>query len=442
MASEIIHVGIDDTDSPEGGCTTFVGYIVCKTLIEYGARFVDYPNLVRLNPNIPWKTRGNAAVAIHVTNVSETDVLEAVEEAVKRYSSLTHAKPNPAVAILRGGYGGEVLAGIYRHALARVTSSEAVKRVLQEFRVPVKTLCFRGERGVVGAVAALGFYFYEGDYTYELLVYRDPNVRNRDRHVNALSVAVFDRASKGITFANIYRNRPLITPHGPDPVIFGVRGDSPHALVAALKIVRFYEDAVGWIIYRSNQGTGAHLWRKVRIREVRPYDEVVVEGRVVSKPSVIEGRHVKFTITDGTGEIEVVVYRETGKLRSIALKLEEGDVIEVGGGVRPASSKHGITLNAEYIRVVSVARKFKLMNPPCPRCGARMESAGRGKGMVCPKCGFSVRVKAKVMVEVPRSLQPGLYLPDVKAYRHLTRPSERLFLRKSYRPLLHPLWIR
>jgi len=31
---------------------------------------MDYPYLVRLNPNIPWKTRGNGAVCIHFKKTS------------------------------------------------------------------------------------------------------------------------------------------------------------------------------------------------------------------------------------------------------------------------------------------------------------------------------------------------------------------------------------
>ena len=63
----LAHIGLDDTDTIKGGCTTYVATeIIKKTLPKIG--FLDYPRLIRLNPNIPWKTKGNAAIAISFTS--------------------------------------------------------------------------------------------------------------------------------------------------------------------------------------------------------------------------------------------------------------------------------------------------------------------------------------------------------------------------------------
>ncbi len=63
------HVGMDDTDSIEGMCTTFLCYSAVKRLLADGkTRLVDYPHLIRLNPNIPWKTRGNAGTLASAEN--------------------------------------------------------------------------------------------------------------------------------------------------------------------------------------------------------------------------------------------------------------------------------------------------------------------------------------------------------------------------------------
>jgi len=42
--------------------------------------FLDYPNLIRLNPNIPFKTRGNGSVAIRING--EKNDLENIRELV------------------------------------------------------------------------------------------------------------------------------------------------------------------------------------------------------------------------------------------------------------------------------------------------------------------------------------------------------------------------
>ena len=59
-------IGFDDTDSPKGMCTTFLAYKIVGELKKENSEFLDFPNLIRFNPNIPWKTRGNGAVSIRI----------------------------------------------------------------------------------------------------------------------------------------------------------------------------------------------------------------------------------------------------------------------------------------------------------------------------------------------------------------------------------------
>ena len=62
----ILHIGIDDTDSAKGMCTTFLCYEIVKFLEKQKIQFTDFPSLIRFNPNIPWKTRGNGAVRLTI----------------------------------------------------------------------------------------------------------------------------------------------------------------------------------------------------------------------------------------------------------------------------------------------------------------------------------------------------------------------------------------
>jgi tRNA(Ile2)-agmatinylcytidine synthase len=116
-------------------------------------------------------------------------------------------------------------------------------------------------------------------------------------------------------------------------------------------------------------------------------------------------------------------YRETG-LQRVAKLLREGDRVEVGGGVVPRS--RGLTLNAEYVRVLDAPPLSKLENPRCPLCGKRMKSLGRRGGFKCPACGYRDPALGKVEVRVPRFLEPGLYLQRPLAYRHLSPPAEAM----------------
>ena len=77
-------IGIDDTDSTEGMCTTYLAPILYEELRECGGILVELPYLVRLNPNIPYKTRGNAAICLKVSLSPENGGKERVEERVMR----------------------------------------------------------------------------------------------------------------------------------------------------------------------------------------------------------------------------------------------------------------------------------------------------------------------------------------------------------------------
>ena len=73
-------IGIDDTDSTAGMCTTFIAKELCGKLDVSG-----FPRLIRLNPNIPYKTRGNGAAALNVKTANNEEkikkiVLETVEK--------------------------------------------------------------------------------------------------------------------------------------------------------------------------------------------------------------------------------------------------------------------------------------------------------------------------------------------------------------------------
>ena len=58
----MLHIGIDDTDSLDGGCTTWLITEIISELSDLD--LIAPPRLVRLNPNVPWKTRGNGALAL------------------------------------------------------------------------------------------------------------------------------------------------------------------------------------------------------------------------------------------------------------------------------------------------------------------------------------------------------------------------------------------
>jgi tRNA(Ile2) 2-agmatinylcytidine synthetase len=98
----------------------------------------------------------------------------------------------------------------------------------------------------------------------------------------------------------------------------------------------------------------------------------------------------------------------------------EGDLVEVYGAVKP--KPQGLTLNLEKLRVIELKPLFVPRAPRCPACGRTMESAGRGQGYRCDRCGYSDPRAQKVPVQVDREVTPGIYEVAVSARRHLVRP--------------------
>jgi len=72
--SSTLHIGFDDTDSQKGMCTTFLAYKIVEYLKKQGSEFLDFPRLIRFNPNIPWKTRGNGAVSLKIKTKNPTKI--------------------------------------------------------------------------------------------------------------------------------------------------------------------------------------------------------------------------------------------------------------------------------------------------------------------------------------------------------------------------------
>ncbi|MCF2137457.1 MAG: tRNA(Ile)(2)-agmatinylcytidine synthase [Candidatus Thorarchaeota archaeon] len=436
--SQEFHLGLDDVDSPRGGCTTHFASILIERLSEWPLEWLDYPNLIRLNPNIPYRTRGNGALALRFRtdrSVAE-DVVELVTKMIPEYIERDYPNTNPG-AVLIAGEPPDAVVRLSEIALWRVLSLEVTKQTLQKLGAWHYTS--GNGRGLIGALAAIGNRLM-GDHTYEYITYRNIRETTEERGVDHESVFEMNRAMGDRTFSNVDLNEHtiLIEPHGPDPVLYGIRGDRPEDLIEAASMVKTRQRIDRWTIFRTNQGTGQHLEHRVRILDLRPYMSAIVRGTVTAPGRMREGGHLFFSIQDETNtKIECAVYEPTRQFREIMSQLIEGDLVDIMAGVRPASRTHGMTLNVEGMRVINLATKQRLVNPLCPECGKRMKSAGHEKGFKCPRCGFRLRERKKIAIVEERDLRQGVYLPPPRAQRHLTRPYSRLD-RINERPIWPP----
>lgn len=417
-----LHIGIDDTDSPEGGCTTYLTARLIEPLMDMGARFIGYPTLLRLNPNTPWKTRGNAGMCIRmeIDDSKYDDVKGLVRKLIEDYGEFQCDNTNPGAVFLKDDVPDEVKDYTLRVVRSIVEKQDALELIN---KYDIDYLEYKNGRGIIGALAAIGGTLDE-DFTYELLTYRTPENWGTQRRVDTDSIVEMDKALSDCTFNNIDESgKPLITPRGPDPVLYGVRGENPEAVYNAMSMIKALEPVERWMICRTNQGTDQHFSDPIKINKLTPYNPAVVPGTVDSLPETIEGGHVFFRLKDETGTIVCAAYEPTGSFRDIVRQLIPGDLVTTYSGVSLHEDEY--TLNLEKLVIHELAPEYQPVKPKCPKCGASTESMGRDQGLRCKKCSYRDSTLVEELVEVERNLVTGIYLPDRGAHRHLTKPFER-----------------
>jgi tRNA(Ile2)-agmatinylcytidine synthase len=424
-----MYVGFDDTDSVRGGCTTFLATDVVAGLQDAGYRLIGYPRLVRLNPNIPWKTRGNGAIALRIgIGSGEKSVIGDVSG--EPIVCCSRQKGEPPIAdiksLLESAIGEHTREGaqpayvlsprklpyaLYRNAVRTIVSQEDVLTHLDgraEYRL------YGGGRGVVGAAAAIAWKPF--DRTYELITYGD------DKRLDRESVIAMD-ARCPTTFNNYdYRNAYVaLLPKAPSPVFYGIRGDDVGELRRARELVGAAKEE-RWLIFETNQGTDAHLQKK-ELADAAPYESVIVRGTVDGEPRTIKGGHVVFSISANGHSVDCAAYEPTKEFRHVVKQLRHGDEVMVYGGVRAQP----FTINLEKLKVERLADVIeKLENPVCPHCCKHMKSAGTRRGFRCVNCGARAGEEAARYVRVRRLLAPGFYEVPVIARRHLAKPLKRM----------------
>jgi len=204
----------------------------------------------------------------------------------------------------------------------------------------------------------------------------------------------------------------VCVPHTPDPVLFGIRGESPFAIMRAVSCIRSEPYAWGQV-WLTNQGTDAHLLEG-RIGSLRDGHSYRVPGTVESAPVTSPGGHVSLMIRDQETALTCMGFEPTKQFRNAVRSLIPGDrILAVGSFLNER-------LNLEKFFLFPGEEDQRLQAPQCPVCLKRMTSAGAGKGYKCRRCGRRAVDPERVIV--PRTIRPGWYEVPPGARRHLSRP--------------------
>jgi tRNA(Ile2)-agmatinylcytidine synthase len=229
-----------------------------------------------------------------------------------------------------------------------------------------------------------------------------------------------DKKTYPQTFDNLDHGYMAIEPHTPCPILYGIRGETPEAVLEAHKLVKSLEPIEKYCIFQTNQHTDMHIQKIENIDEMEQFGCYQVLGKVKDTPRVIEGGHIFFYLEDSSGEVECAAYEPTKGFRNVIKKLRSGDEVVLYGGI---GTHH--TLNIEKIEIKELETQYEEKNPIC-ECGKRMKSAGSGKGFKCPKCGTLLRDGSKVLTPIERDIQTGFYEVPPSARRHLSKQLVRM----------------
>ncbi|MFP8955510.1 DUF1743 domain-containing protein [Natrialbaceae archaeon A-CW3] len=433
-------VGLDDTDSRERGmCTTYVATEIAAVLGERDDVTVDRLVLVRLNPSVRYKTRGNAALGIHLEG-DPAVAFSVAKEVLEDRSETTDERTNPGLVV--ADHDPDAVSD-----RVRAFAMDAIREHLSiDDAVDLAGDCgyrhwgLGNGRGRIGALAAIGAWAALEDWTYEYISYREPHRWGTPRAVDETSVfeaadreypTVWDTVDRG-------EGETVCVPHTPGPILHGIRGDDPEAVRTVAHAIES-EPVNRRQLFVTNQGTDVHLRPVAPLASIsEPVDGHAyrLEGWVASEPATRRGGHVFFELQGGppTGgaagsesdpenETEMTAsaltcaaFEPTKRFRDHVRSLRVGDQLTVCGEVSDG------TLKLEKFAVRALVRT-ESVSPTCPSCDRRMKSAGRGQGYRCRDCATSA--DGKVDRPLERLLEVGWYEVPPCARRHIAKPLAR-----------------
>ncbi len=419
-------LGVDDTDSRTSGCTTYIGFQIAA---YFSDRLNEFPMLVRLNPNLPYKTRGNGSVSLSLGNKGNhsreigsfngepiflrdgkestmNDVSEMTrfaESVVRRFYVPGEENTNPGIVAVKE----KLPEKLYRMALEMDVCKECVKKVLAKH--DAEYIEIGNGRGIIGAATSIAWPGKR--HTYELLTYAYPQPQHINENIKSEITEIANEYDS--TFNNGDREKTCLFPRERTPVIYGIRGTNSEDLMKIQKRIgeKYPEFSENFIIYKSNQGTDDHIipYKGGVMKEYASYS---VTGRISKLPQRRIGGHVYFSVVSLDQEINCVVFEPSKSFRDSVEKLEKNDLVTLYGS-------YGLDhLKIEKLRIVSKSTVYLRKAPHCRNCMKIMHNEGN-LTYECKQCGSVSEpiYEKKRELKVQLSMEPPAY-----ARRHLSMP--------------------
>ncbi len=343
-----VAVAADSFDTPHFGCTTHFMSLLALHLISKGFKIVDYPALIRLNPAIPWKTRGNASVRLTVDVDDVTDLKRNIEEFLDIVNPL-YKKGYLVITKYQETFD------IYLKSISEVLDPLVVRNSIKDI-----ILDEWGETNVGALVASVTPS--SALRNYELIVYSYDVIDIPNEVCDV--ICHLEEVLWPLLHENCHNDKCIAVPKAGKPVLIGIRGSHPCVLASLLPLLPGWSHAT---LFKTNQHsilllppsheTFSYEFKTLHIRTTvkRLNEDVMIDNLMLFNESGITR---KFR---GTEFFDGVV--------SVILKGDVGSIAALKG------------------KIISLSKRA----PRCPRCGGRMKSKGKGV-RVCKRCGFKAFV--------------------------------------------------
>jgi|TARA_B100001741_G_scaffold311056_1_gene311475 tRNA(Ile2)-agmatinylcytidine synthase len=332
-------LGLDDTDSLEGGCTTLVFHELLNSLpCDHGE-----PRLTRLWPFAAQRTRGNASLSVEI--YADDSIVEWLDEYWKENILPLKGMKSESTHSQRKQYPSDPGMTLFDEQPSEDYYWKAVRGEVGLLEGGIQW----GGNGRIGAAASCAWRPQKA--TWEGIAWR-----KGIREVSDEALIIVEKMDETFLCRDPRTNRGLIAPRGPCPVMFGVRATSRETAKKATQIlVEGSAETIGNRVFATNQASGDHIESTIKL--------------TIETKEMLQGGHV---ILNGN----CLAFNESGDVNKIAQWLEIGDEIEFLG-LQFEGNYH-----LEAIRVISSSSSKR---PMC-ECGTRMKSMGKGQGVRCPKC--------------------------------------------------------
>ncbi len=365
-------LGIDDTDSLDGGCTTLVFNELLEAIpCEYGE-----PRLTRLWPFAAQRTRGNASLSVELF----TD--ESIHKWLDKY---WNEKILPLKGIVsesehseRKQYPSDPGMTLFSEQPDEDYYWKAVRGEVDYFEGGYQW----GGKGRIGAAASCAWRALNP--TWEGIAWR-----LGDRDVSEESLSIVDAMDGTFLCRDPRNSRGLVAPRGACPVMFGVRATTRKVANEATKILLDGSAATtGYRIFATNQASGDHIES--------------IENFTVQSKEILQGGHV--ILND-----KFLAFKDSGHLNLLAQWLEIGDKVRFIGLV------HEGKIHLEGLHLDESIQKTR----PICECGTRMKSMGANQGVRCPNC--KRKSTTEWIIEERKSPFSGWVQPPSDKRRHLAK---------------------